>query len=168
MLVCCTDYQPTGDYGGFPHGGYTDTQVNSNTAVVTFTGNIFSSQGTIADYALYRCAKVAMERGYNYFVVTSTSESSVNVNVNTHTDNRGYVSDPAKLHDVYPTVTDYSSYSTSRSAISGKNNPCGSNCGNSGHGAVIVIKMFQGNVPSGLPRAYNVNDVIAHLGSETL
>lgn len=158
LTSCGTSYQPVGEYGGIPHGGYKSTRINANTFIVSFTGNSSTPKRTVDSYMLYRCARVTMENGYDYFVITSTSASSTNLNLLTKNEFIN-VPDPAKLYMNQHVKTTYQSYTTSQTATT-----CFSGCNNYAVSSFAVIQMFTGPVPAGLPRAFSVTDVIAHLG----
>lgn len=161
LAGCQTSYGPDGDYGGFPHGGYTDTRINSNTSIISFDGNVFTSPQEVETYVLYRAARVTMENGYNYFIITSTSTSPININVQTQVHYHDYITNPPTLHRTYYTSETYQSYSTSRTSLQLFYRKL---CDKSDlHSATVVIKMFSGNIPPGLPNAYTATDIIAHL-----
>lgn len=161
-------YGPTGDYGGFPHGGYSDMRTSSNTAVVRYDGGAFTSQKEIENFVLYRCARVTIDSGYNYFVVTSITTSPVVVNVKTRNTHNNYVTIPPKLYTAYPDIESADPESVS---VSGTSMRCryngGEPCGRAIHGITAVIKMFRGYAPRNIPRAYDATDVIAHLEPQT-
>lgn len=160
LTSCSTPYGPVGDYGGFEHGGYTDQRIDQNTIVVTFRGNIATSASTANSYLLYRCAQLTKENGYDYFIITSSSNSPLNLNVHTqHLHYNNGVTFPPKLYTTYYYPDEYDGASTSTTATPGVYSQP--------HGAVAVIKMFQGRAPSHTPRAYQADDVLAHLGPET-
>ncbi|MGH7335664.1 MAG: CC0125/CC1285 family lipoprotein [Candidatus Rokuibacteriota bacterium] len=50
-------------------GGYADTRVNADTFNVVFQGNAQTSRQIAETYALYRCAELTVESGFDYFVV---------------------------------------------------------------------------------------------------
>jgi hypothetical protein len=50
-------------------GGYAHTRVNVDTFNVVFQGNAQTSRQTAETYALYRCAELTVESGFDYFVV---------------------------------------------------------------------------------------------------
>ena len=50
-------------------GGYASTRVNVDTFNVVFQGNAQTSRQTAQTYALYRCAELTVESGFDYFVV---------------------------------------------------------------------------------------------------
>jgi|GEM_PF-2382600 hypothetical protein len=149
---CSTGYGPAGEFGGFDHGGYTDTRENANTAVVTFRGNSNTPASQVHNYLLYRCAQVTLEDGYDYFIVTSTTFSPVNVNVATRDSYNNYQTDPPKLYTTFYHSSTYKSSRYTHTSVPGFYPDL--------HGAVAVIKMFQGKAPSG---AYNAHDIIAQL-----
>lgn len=71
MLCCCTPYRQAGIMGG-----YSSTQLAENEWIVRFKGNGFTSSERSSDYCLLRCAEIAHEQGYNYFVIVE-SESLI-------------------------------------------------------------------------------------------
>lgn len=158
---CAADYQPAQTLGGFPLSGYKDARIDANTATVTFDGNRFTSPSTLRSYLLYRCAEVTIENGYNYFVILSTNTSATNVNVNTKDVNH-YSTIPPKGYPVVYRTEDYRSYSRTPSAARNYASPDQSNI----HTVTAVIKMFQGQKPGNLPRAFDAKDILGHLGSE--
>lgn len=164
IVSCTTAFVEQGEYGGYPHGGYKDVTTNANTAVVSFRGGNGDTPDKIRKYLMYRCAEVTSNNGYDYFVIVSNSMSSENINLRTKTTykpqypitgvpNLTYASNKVKSYGYSPTK----SYSS----------PCGGDSSSicNTRAAVAVIKMFNGPVPIGLPRAYQVNDVLAHYGS---
>jgi hypothetical protein len=163
LIAGCSSYTPVGDYGGFPHGGYTNSPLNANTQIVGYTGNMFASESTAKNYMLYRSAKVTLDNGYDYFVILSSSYSNRNVHVVTEDSYNGYNSDPPRLHNVFSRSAFPRSFYTSKTSIRYRRaNQCEIS---DPHGAVAVIKMFRGNIPlMGMPNAYQASDVIAHLG----
>lgn len=162
LTSCQTTYNETGDYGGFPHGGYTDSRINGNTAIVNFSANILTRQKDVESYLLYRCAKVTLENGYDYFVVVSTSSSPTNVTVNEEVVNHTETNPPT-MHRTYYQSTRIKSYAVSNTNTQQFYQAHSPNSSQEAHGAVSVIKMYQGR-PPGMPNAYNANDIIAHIG----
>lgn len=156
--VFATSYVPAGEYGGWPHGGYSDVVINSNTAIIKFIGNKYNSPQEARIYMLYRCAEVTLQQGYQYFVITSTSTSKQKVNIRTKNVTK-QIYPPASFISNEYTDTEIESYSESSS----KAGNCTGNAACS-PSAVAVIKMFNGDIPSNLPRAYSAEDVIGHYG----
>lgn len=69
-LVLCGCATPYAKYGYWNDGGYTDRRIQDNIFKVTFEGNQYSKRDEVVDFALLRATEVAMENGYNYFVIT--------------------------------------------------------------------------------------------------
>jgi len=73
MLVsgCATGYQREGFTGG-----YTDMKLQDDIFKVGFRGNGYCGSERAENFALLRCAEVALENGYNYFIIVD--EKSLN------------------------------------------------------------------------------------------
>lgn len=157
LAGCATAYGPTGEVGGFEHGGYTDQRIDENTVVVTFRGNSATPGSTAYSFLLYRCAQVTLSNGYDFFIIISSSNSNTNLNIHTYpVSNSSGLTDPPKLYTTYYYPEQYQSMSATNSATPGfyPNQ----------HGAVAVIKMFNGQPPKHKPRTYLARDIIARLG----
>jgi hypothetical protein len=165
LLLSCSSYRPVGEYGGIPHGGYTDSMTDSNTAIVSFDGNLATSQQTVENYLLHRCAKITLDNGYTYFIITSTNLSAVNINVRTQ-DTTRYMTNPPRLFTAYPETSTYASSSYSTTEVECRYS-AGAPCRPQVHTVTAVIKMFRGSMPRGVPRTYNAQDVIGHLAPQT-
>ena len=77
--VTPTLYQPMESYGFIIERGmegYEDIQVDKNTYRVNFQGNSATNKERVERYAIYRCAELTMEKGYDYFVVISESSAT--------------------------------------------------------------------------------------------
>lgn len=61
---CATAYQPKG-----PTGGYWSSQFDENVFQVTFKGNGYTDREKANDFALLRSAELALENGYQHFVI---------------------------------------------------------------------------------------------------
>lgn len=68
VLSGCTStpYQPTG-----MTGGYRELQIREDVWRVTFGGNGFTTRESVQTYWLYRCAELAIEKGYDGFEILS-------------------------------------------------------------------------------------------------
>jgi uncharacterized protein YceK len=71
LFGCATTYQHQG-----LTGGYTDTQLGENLFRVTFRGNGYTRPERAADLALLRCAELALQHGFQYFVVIDAASYS--------------------------------------------------------------------------------------------
>jgi len=67
LAGCVTGYHPVAFTGGF-----TDSQLGENVFRVTFKGNAYTSRDRVADLNLLRCAEVALEHGFKYFVLADS------------------------------------------------------------------------------------------------
>ncbi len=109
---CATAYQPKGMTGGF-----SSTQLDTNVFTVTFKGNGFTDREKSNDYALLRCAEIALENGYDYFVIidaqqysknstyTTPTKATTKVNTNTYGSVYGYRSTATYNANTYGTAT---------------------------------------------------------------
>lgn len=73
MLVtaCATGYQGKGFTGGF-----NDTQLAPDVFRVSFSGNAFTSNDRVQDFALLRAAEITLANNFKYFaVINSTNQS---------------------------------------------------------------------------------------------
>lgn len=165
LTSCQTAYGPSGDYGGFPHGGYSDSMINQNTAIVNFVGNKDTPQRDVATYLLYRNAKITIENGYTSFIIVSSSSSPLNINAREMMNNEQGMIEPPTMHRTYYYGNDYMAYSTTTTATEGFTQPANVCDVRSGaHSGSNVIKMYKSRAPRGVPNAYNAYDVVAHLG----
>ena len=64
MSGCATGYHKRG-----LAGGYTDSKLQDNIFKVRFNGNGYCGSDRAEDFTLLRCAEVARENGYKYFVI---------------------------------------------------------------------------------------------------
>lgn len=77
LLGCATPYQASGFRGGF-----TETQLDENVFKVSFEGNAYVSAKRVADYTLLRSAEVALQHGFQHFIIVdATAHESRGVNV---------------------------------------------------------------------------------------
>ncbi len=68
---CATTYQQQGFTGGF-----SETQLRQDIYRVTFKGNALTSAERAADFTLLRCAELATESGYAFFMIIDGSHST--------------------------------------------------------------------------------------------
>ena len=70
VLAACataTPYQPASQPGGYD--GYSQTMLESDRVRVSFGGNSLTNRDTVENYLLYRTAQIAVERGYDHFLL---------------------------------------------------------------------------------------------------
>ncbi len=71
LTACATKYQPTGFTGGF-----SETQIDENVFLVSFTGNGFTSAERASELVLLRAAELASTHGYSYFVIADSANTT--------------------------------------------------------------------------------------------
>jgi len=62
-------------------GGYSETQLSPNIFTVTFKGNGYTTRERASDFSLLRCAEIAVENVYSYFII---------INIEKYTDNSAF------------------------------------------------------------------------------
>ncbi len=70
ILAACattTPYQPASTPGGYD--GYSQTMLQNDMARISFGGNSLTSRDTVENYLLYRAAEIAIERGFDHFML---------------------------------------------------------------------------------------------------
>jgi hypothetical protein len=98
LAGCATGYHRAGI-----SGGYSEAQLSEDTFQVSFTGNGYTSGGRAADFALLRCAEIAIENGYPYFVIVNGANGESRSTYVTPTDTTG--SATVVGNSVYGTTT---------------------------------------------------------------
>lgn len=68
---CATSYQPHGFTGGYSH-----KKLNRDIYEVTFSGNGYTGASTVRAYALRRAAELAIEKGYDYFIILNNNQDT--------------------------------------------------------------------------------------------
>jgi len=159
LLSCATPYVKSGEVGGIQLGGYDNSTVNGNTAIVSFNANTRTSPAQVRNYLLYRAAEVSIDNGYDYFVITSISTSRMNIDLKVKEVNEAMSPNVSMLSNKYQ-VEKIKSYRTTASRAATCDSQSTSGC--TAHSSTAVIKMFNGTIPAGLPRAYTALDVMAH------
>jgi hypothetical protein len=61
-----TPYQVASGKSGY---GFTETQIESNRARLSFSGNPATELTTVKKYVLFRAAETTLQHGYDYFVI---------------------------------------------------------------------------------------------------
>ena len=72
LLNACTTAYKTDDYAR----GISTTQLESNQFRVSYKGSTTSGDEKSTDLTLLRSAEIALENGFNYFVIVETDESA--------------------------------------------------------------------------------------------
>jgi hypothetical protein len=72
LFSCCaTAYQSKGLMGG-----HSETQLGANIFQISFRGNAYTSNELAADFCLLRSAEVALENGFQYFIIVEADKTS--------------------------------------------------------------------------------------------
>lgn len=74
ITACGVIYKPSPFWGA---GGYSSTDIDATTVRVNYLTGATADVITVKNYALYRCAELTLERGYDGFVVLKGDASSV-------------------------------------------------------------------------------------------
>ena len=77
FINCSTPYQPRGILGGF-----STIDLGENLYRVEFKANQHTKVNTVFDYLERRCAEIATEKGYKYFIVYQDSSYTEELNFN--------------------------------------------------------------------------------------
>ncbi len=147
FFACATPYQKLG-FGG----GYSDTQIDSNTFRVEFKANKYTPLATVRNYLFYRCAELTAEAGYDYFVIEGDNSGPGQNGFSTPGTNNSTTTGSAietgnTLSEIATTMGKYIPVPAFHST---------------GDGASTVIKVFKGK-PSGNLTAYNANAVLLYM-----
>ena len=114
LAGCATPYQS----GGF-RGGYKEVQLDENVFQVSFRGNAFVTADRVENYTLLRSAEVAMENGYDYFVIIDKDAYETTGAV--YTPATTYTSGSLSGNNFYGTTTTYGGMMSSYSKPSSSN-----------------------------------------------
>lgn len=158
IFGCATPYGRAGFMGG-----YTDTQIDSNTVMVSYRGNAFTSQEKVESSLIYRCAEVTEERGFDYFIIVSSSTTPI---IGSYTTPGTYTSYSNTSANLYP--GGYGNYyGSATTSTQGYYQP-GQTYQTRKVLSSATIKMFTGTKPPGMSGAYTAKDVISHMKTSIL
>ena len=71
VTACATSYQSKGFSGGFE-----DTQLASDVFRISFSGNAFTSNDRVQNFALLRAAELTLANNFKYFAVINSTDQS--------------------------------------------------------------------------------------------
>lgn len=83
LSACATAYQPQSFSGGF-----SETQLAEDAFQVTFKGNGYTAEDRASDFTLLRSAELALENGYQYFVIVDAQQY----------EKKGFYTTPVQSH----------------------------------------------------------------------
>lgn len=76
LAGCATTYHPNSFTGG-----YSDSMLSQNVALISFRGNGYSNPAEVTKMALLRAAEVTSQHGYKFFSIATTQDTSTTVHV---------------------------------------------------------------------------------------
>ena len=144
--------------------GYSDRRIDENTFLVSFQANGYTPQPTLQTYVLLRCAEVAAEAGYDYFVIVEASDTSKAVPIVMPGSSTSYTTGGASGYaSTYGNMT-YGS--ASGSATTQTTSTPGYAFNVRLPGSTVMIKAFHGKKPNDNPMAYDAREVIKYAGPQ--
>lgn len=85
LTSCVTMYHSAG-----LTGGYSEIITSTDSFLVTFKGNRFTSHEKVIQYALKRASELTIQNGYRYFILTSSIDQTRSIGyLNTHGNIQG-------------------------------------------------------------------------------
>lgn len=108
LCGCATPYQSTGLTGGF-----SETQLQPNVFSVHFRGNGYTSRQRSCDFAMLRCAELALKNGFTHFVIADSSQDTKTMMYNTGGSSQTYGTVNRIGNTSYGSFNTYHSGSTS-------------------------------------------------------
>jgi hypothetical protein len=149
LVGCATPYQPSGLGGGF-----TDSQLDANTFRVGFRGNGYTPRETVENYLLYRCAELAVERGFDHFVIlgsdTETKTGSFTTPGTYRSTTTGYATSSGNF--AYGSAYTRGTYTPGQTFTVTR------------YGGTAMIKAFKGPKPADAVSAFDAREVLRYLG----
>ena len=160
---CASNYAKKANWV-FGYSGYTNQQIDSNTFVVSFQANGYTSQQTVQSYVLLRCAEVTAEAGYDYFVIAEANDTGRTVPIVVPGSSTSYTTGSGSGYaSTYGNMT-YGS--ASGSATTTTQTSPGYAFGVRLPGSTVMIKAFHGKKPDNNPMAYDAREVIKYVGPQ--
>jgi len=108
LCGCATPYHSTGLAGGF-----SETQLQPNVFSVYFRGNGYTSMERCSEFALLRCAEIAIQNGFTHFVIADSSQDTKTMIYNTGSSSTTYGTLNNYRNTSYGSFNTYHSGSTS-------------------------------------------------------
>jgi len=90
-------------------GGYSETQLSENIFTVTFRGNGYTTRERASDFTLLRCAEIAINNGYNYFIIIDiekyTTDMALTTPTTSYTTGYGHTSGSVNMYGSHGTFS---------------------------------------------------------------
>lgn len=149
-LYAQSKYAPYSDWG---RSGYRDIQMDATTFQVTFCGNAMTAPDRVEQYALFRCADLTVQHGYDYFVVLDGARDVSTLS----TEFAGPTSTSIE-HDIDPMTGKFVPVAVSSTSLSTVTQTY--------HSATKTIRMFHGDRPAANVRAYDARSMMTYMGPQ--
>ena len=121
-----------------------------DTVLVSFKGNGYTSKERVQLCLLYRCAQVARQYGYDYFIIAN-----------------GGSEDRPSYRSKYSSRTTVSAFGAGKSAFASADTyGSGATVPIHKYGADALIKIFKGQKPPNDPNAYDARETLQYLGPQ--
>lgn len=144
--------------------GYSDHQIDQNTFVVSFDANAYTPQPKLQTYVLLRCAEVASEAGFDYFIIVEASDTGKSIPIVMPGSSTSYTTGGTSGYaSTYGNMT-YGS--ASGSATTRTTSTPGYAFNVRLPGSTVMIKAFHGKKPDDSPTAYDAREVIKYVGPQ--
>jgi hypothetical protein len=134
-------------------GGFSDVRLDSNTFQVSFRGNGYTSRQTVETFALYRCAELTAQAGFDTFVIVGGDTQAAQV----LWQMPGYYSSTTMVSGTTVGGMTVGTANTWGTYTPGPVIPIRK------YEAMIVFKAFKG--PKGSAQAFDAREVMSYLGS---
>ncbi len=150
LIGCSTPYQSHGF-----RGGYSDTRIDSNTALISFKGNGYTGHEKVETYLLRRCGEVTLADGFDYFVIVDKDDEAVHGSINTP----GSYSSNTSATAIGSGNVAFGQAHTTGTFYPGQSIPY------TKHRSEVMIKMFKGQRPGDDSRAFDAHELAHYLGA---
>lgn len=153
LVASCSLFGPSkyAPYSNTLQQGYQETPLDSTTWRVTFSGNPGTSYDIVDRYALYRCAELTSQHGYDYFVVQSEqAEKTIDVSTEHGVASRTVV-DSSKHPVTGQEQNSYTGRTRSGQYVTASQS----------HAVTKTIRMFLGQRPGDNPNAYDAKSMLS-------
>lgn len=173
VLAACSSPEPTryqqSDSGeeGF---GYSEKWLDETTYEVRFAGNRLTERQTVEDYALFRAAELAREKGFDSFALLERTVEE-NTTEKVYYGSPGYYGSPFYYgpygwgypYHYHPGRYGYTGYVRSRIAAGAPRRVTQTT-----FAAVATVALFTGTPPDAAVKTYDAATVLQELGSKVV
>ncbi len=162
LLAACATATPYGPAQSSRGYGFSEQQIEEGRYRITFRGNSLTARDTVENSLLYRAAELAVETGYDYFIVIENDTEE-----RTSYSGSAYPAYYGRYGYGYP-------FHRSRYAFPyyaygfGWGHPFDSYTEITRYSAMAFVTMHRGQKPADNPQAFDARDVLKNLGPVVL